>query len=339
MWRDKKFLIGVAVSVVIIVLIGFQINFRDVLSTLKKANYTLIIVSMIVFLVSFIFRAVRWHYILYEVRNVSFMPLFSSIMIGFMANCIFPVRLGEFVRAYIISKYARISKTTSVASVLLTRMFDGFAIIAIWLGLVIVLGYKKSESIWMAGFIGVIIYAITGVLFILFYRNHKATSRLFERFFALFSLRVAVKVRRGIDKFVKGMGVLKSPRRILMSFILSLCVWGTIVLSTWMVIESFHFSEIMPYYTPFIVTALVAIGISIPSSPSNLGTFEVSSVLAVKISNSSVTSGEALTFSILLHLSQLIPVIILGFVFMWISHLRLSQLAVAKNDKLPSLEN
>jgi len=332
MWKNKKILFGIIISFILIVIIALQINLKDVFDTLKKANYFLIIISMLVFLLSFVFRAMVWHYVLYEVKDIKFVPLFSSMMIGFMANCIFPARLGEIVMGYLISKYARISKTSSISSVIITRIFDGIVILIIWLALLVVLGYKKSDSMWMAGFIGVIVYAGIGLLVFMFYKNHKFASRILERFFALFSLRVAVKVRKGIAKFVEGMTIFRSPKRSLISFLLMCCVWGTVALSTLLVIKSFHFGEIMPYYTPFVVTALVAIGISIPSSPSYIGTFEVSSVFAIRLSNSSVTSSEALTFSILLHLSQLIPVIIVGFVNLWTSHLRLSQIAITNEN-------
>jgi hypothetical protein len=329
MWKNKKILFGIIISVVLIIIICLQINLKEVFDTFKKANYFLIIVSMIVFLMSFVFRAMVWHYVLYEVKDIKFVPLFSSMMIGFMANCIFPARLGEIAMGYLISRYARIGKTCSIASVIITRIFDGFVILLIWLALLVILGYKKSDSMWMAGFIGVIVYAGIGLLVFLFYKNHKFASRLIERFFAIFSLRVAVKVKRGIEKFVEGMTIFKSPKRSLISFLLMCCVWGTVALSTFIVIKSFHFGEIMPYYTPFVVTALVAIGISLPSSPGYIGTFEVSSVFAIKLSNSSVSGSEALTFSILLHLSQLIPVIIVGFINLWTSHLKLSQITIS----------
>ncbi|MGQ9571457.1 MAG: lysylphosphatidylglycerol synthase transmembrane domain-containing protein, partial [Thermodesulfovibrionales bacterium] len=333
-------LFGIVISIILIVIISLQINLKDVFNTLKKTNYLLIIISMLVFLFSFVFRAMVWHYVLYEVKDIKFTPLFSSMMIGFMANCIFPARLGEIIMGYLISRYARISKTCSIASVIITRIFDAIVILIIWLGLLVILGYKKSDSMWMAGFIGVIVYAGIGLLVFLFYKNHKFASRLIERFFALFSLRMAVRVRKGIAKFVDGMTIFKSPKRSLISFFLMCCVWGTIALSTWLVIKSFHFGEIMPYYTPFVVTALIAIGISIPSSPGYIGTFEVSSVFAIRLSNSTISGGEALTFSILLHLSQLIPVIIVGFINLWTSHLRLSQIAITdKNSDINNIEN
>ena len=55
--------------------------------------------------------------------------LFSTILIGFMANNVLPLRLGEFVRAYVIGRREKLSVSASFATIVIERVFDGCTVV------------------------------------------------------------------------------------------------------------------------------------------------------------------------------------------------------------------
>jgi uncharacterized protein (TIRG00374 family) len=64
-----------------------------------------------------------------------------------MANGILPVRLGEFVRAYVIGKKENVSKSSSFATIVVARIFDGMTVM--FFLVVILLRYSYSFPDWI----------------------------------------------------------------------------------------------------------------------------------------------------------------------------------------------
>ena len=53
-------------------------------------------------------------------------------MIGFMANNLFPFRIGEFIRACVLARHERLSKTTVFATVVVERVVDMLTLLGIF---------------------------------------------------------------------------------------------------------------------------------------------------------------------------------------------------------------
>lgn len=95
--------------------------------------------------------------------------------------------------------------------------------------------------------------------------------------------------------------------------------------------RSFHFTVDFPLYTCFLLVALVCLGIAIPSSPGYIGTFELSTFLSLQIANPAITMSEAVSFALILHLVQIVPIIIIGIIFLWVGNVRLSEYTMRKD--------
>lgn len=67
-------------------------------------------------------RSWRRCYRLAPVKRIGVGRLFSANSIGFMANVLFPARLGEFVRAYVLGGNNPVSATTAFATIVVERL-------------------------------------------------------------------------------------------------------------------------------------------------------------------------------------------------------------------------
>src|SRR5204862_5789578 len=65
-------------------------------------------------------------------RKLPLGRLYSATMIGFMANNLLPLRLGEFVRARALGRRENLSKTTVFATVVVERVVDMITLLAIF---------------------------------------------------------------------------------------------------------------------------------------------------------------------------------------------------------------
>jgi hypothetical protein len=337
MIREKKFWFGVIISVVVIAVLLYTIDFQDAYQAFKNTNYLYIVPAMFVLLLSFFFRAVRWRYVLNPIKKIPIYNLFKVTMIGFMTNFVLPARVGEIIRGYLIAKDQKISKSSGFASVIVSRLLDGLTILFFIVGFIIAIGVKNAESIWTVGIVSIGAYIALAILLVIFYRKNEYFARNIAGFVARFSKRSAVQVRSGIRSFKEGMLLFKKPQEFIISMLLSLLIWGFSALSIWCVIEGFGFQEQLPAYTPFLVLSLISLGIAIPSSPGFWGTFEMSGVFAIRLCNSEIPNGEALSFTFLLHITQLIPIVSVGFLFLWLGNLRLDKLSKKEKELSPEI--
>jgi len=93
-------------------------------SDFKTVNWIWIIAISLIFMLSNIFRALRWRQILSaEKFNIPFFNALAALMIGYFANLGLP-RVGELVRPGIISKYENVPIEKALASVILGRIVD-----------------------------------------------------------------------------------------------------------------------------------------------------------------------------------------------------------------------
>ena len=99
-----KFIIGVAVSAAFLIYALSQVDYAEVVQAFSSASYIWAIPMMFSVMIAMAIRAIRWRYLLNPIQSFSISTLFSSILIGFMANNLLPARLGEVVRAVSLSK-------------------------------------------------------------------------------------------------------------------------------------------------------------------------------------------------------------------------------------------
>ncbi|MFQ5754081.1 MAG: lysylphosphatidylglycerol synthase transmembrane domain-containing protein, partial [bacterium] len=120
----RKVIIGIAISAIFFYLAFREVNLQEMLTALKNANYIWLLPAFAFMLFSHWVRAVRWRYFLEPIQDVKIHPLFSALIIGYAANNIFPLRLGEFLRAVAIGKTQQISKSSAFATVIVERLID-----------------------------------------------------------------------------------------------------------------------------------------------------------------------------------------------------------------------
>ena len=86
------------VSVALLALFLLTIDVRRMADALADANYLWVIPAVALYLVSVVFRTLRWRVLLLHMKPVSVARLYPVVVVGYMANNILPVRLGEVVR-------------------------------------------------------------------------------------------------------------------------------------------------------------------------------------------------------------------------------------------------
>ena len=312
------------ISIVLLVIVFWNIDLQALWKACLSANYWYLIPSIAVTFVCMWLRALRWHLLFAPIKKIRIHPLFSATMIGFMANNLLPARLGEFVRAYVIGRHENVAKTASFGTIVVERVFDGLVLLS-FLIMSFVTNSSLPDLVVASGYIAGSVYLITlGFLIMLVMRPDQAMA-LLNLFLKYMSDSFADRVRILIRSFTSGLEVLRRGKRSLGVLMMSFLLWFIFTLSIHYGLLAFNLE--LPYTASMLIMAILGFGVTIPSSPGYVGTFQASCVVGLALF--SVSQADALSFSIVFHASQYIPITLVGLIYLWMDHLSLRDIRQA----------
>lgn len=316
--------IGVAISGALIWMLLRNIEMAKLATVLSDVNYFWLIPNLLLVVGAIYQRAIRWKFMLKPIKQVRYSNLLAATSIGFMANNVLPLRLGEFVRAYsLTAQDSDISKTTSLATIFVERIvFDLIALLLI-LGGIIFLSDLTINPVVIYGAYTAIAIALVGVLFMLALAlRPKGAGRIIVRYLFFLPAPIKERIQDMVFRFSSGLEFIKSGSDLTMVSFHTLLIWFGMGLSNYFVFLAFDFG--LPLTASFFLLVVVSIGILIPSSPGFVGVYHTFTVLALKAYD--IPLEDSISFAIVLHAAQYIPITVMGFYFLKKEHLSLRRL-------------
>jgi uncharacterized protein (TIRG00374 family) len=294
-----------------------DLKLEEIWTALQGANYWWLIPGVAVYFVSVWFRSWRWGFLLRSSKPVSANRLFPVVVIGYMGNDILPFRLGEVLRAYVLWRKEGINVGTTLTTALLERLFDGLTMVLFVLfGLLFV-----SLSAFLNQLVTVASLVFFGALVIfLFLAAQPDLLRRIAR--ATIGWLVPGRFRPPllnlIEGVVTGLESLRSGRDVLVIFGVTLWVWILETVKYWLV--SFAFPDLhISYVGILLMGGAVNLLTALPSLPGYIGTFETGIKILESIGTPLASAGS---YILVLHAILLIPVTLLGMVFMGMEGVR-----------------
>ena len=315
-----KFFIGIAISLVFLYLALRNVSYEKLALSLQSANYIYLIPSILLSILTMWLRAIRWRYLLEPIKRIKNHSLFSAVMIGFMANNVLPARIGEFVRAYAVGRKENLSKSLSLATILVERIFDGFTLLAFLLGILIF--FPVPDWLKKAGISAFVFYALIIVFLVLLKRYKENMLKFLNYILSPISKRLSHKTDEILISFIAGFDVLKGKKQIALILFYSFSIWTIYAVLTLLVFISFNFN--LPVYAPFLLTVILTFGVMIPSSPGYVGTYQYFCIMGLALWG--IKESDALGFSLVYHASQYVPVTSLGLFYLWKENISLKEI-------------
>jgi uncharacterized protein (TIRG00374 family) len=313
--RLIKILLGIAISGALLVWLFWNVDVRAITARLADTHWGWLALSITLCLAALWARAARWYHLF--PRSAHPTHLFNAVMIGYMGNNVLPLRAGEVLRVYVVTRRGQPFWTT-ITTLVVERALDGLAI-GILLAFVFFLIPTPREVAWAAEtFVGIVLAmlivlaAITAAPLPCRILIHSLAYRwpaIERRLLAIF------------DTMSDGLQGMRRPSQLLPTAVWSLVIWVMIVLSVW---TGFRAARLdLPVTAALCVIAFVGLGVSLPSSPGFIGVFQAATVLALSFFG--VGKVDALSFSLLLHASQFVPVTVWGLLLLVVEHVSLTE--------------
>ncbi len=322
-----------------ITLAALYVSFKDtdigvIGRYMREGNYLYVIPAFIGLMLYAYLRAVRWGYF-FDVK-LSARLLFSTTMIGLMANNIFPARAGEILKAYILGKHSGVSKSACLATVVLERLWDGITLVAFIGGMFVwvlcngssVLGSNSDIGlIRYAAYISIAVYVVIAAVIIAWKCAAARTISCIGSVVSRFSPKLAAYVTNRLAAFSGGLSIFNNPRNLLIVSAYSVLIWFSAVVTLFLMFKVFSFD--VPFGAAFMLVILIALFVMIPSVGS-LGTMQLAFVLGLAMYG--IDKSRALSFSILYQFFDTVPMILIGLFYFFKDGITFKQVSAIKEE-------
>jgi uncharacterized protein (TIRG00374 family) len=149
-------------------------------------------------------------------------------------------------------------------------------------------------------------------------RSLALVSRIVRR---LMPEKYAQKTLGLAERFLGGLASLRSPRTILMVFVISVVIWLLETAKYWFVMHAFPFQ--VSFFALMLMNGIVNLATTIPSAPGYVGTFDAPGIAVLQAY--AVPKTIAAAYTLALHAALWAPVTLLGGYYMLSKGIRWSE--------------
>lgn len=300
-------------------------------SVLSTMEWPLLLLVLPPLVMSYVFRVARWRVLLSPFEKVSGKDAASPLITGFFVNTLLPGRVGEVLRALLLSRRTSVPRTGSFATVVLARIFDGLTLAAMTL-LVLGIMWSRLDGTTRLGLMAAGVLYITLLIVMAFLRKYSERTAYIVssplRWAGLDSL--SEKLQKILVSFASGLATLKNWRETLTVSIYSVLVWGSLAISVIPVFIAMHLQLV--WYYPVLVLVLAGLGMLIPT-PAGAGTVHGALVLVLP-GLVGITVESTRILALVFHTTQFMPVIAVGLVVAVMEGVTASQVSrIAEEDE------
>lgn len=320
MLKSRRFWIGLGISILFLFLFLYRTDFAEMGEALGKANYLFLLPAILIYFVGVFFRSLRWRYLLKPIGSFSAIRLFPLIVIGFLVNNVLPARLGIVARAYILGEKEGKSKMAIGGTMVVEQVFDGVTLLlfAAIISLFVSLEGVLQQAVYVAA--GLFLGALA-LCFIIVY-SQRLARRAIALLVHLLPKRWRGKAENWLILLIEGLSILRSPGKLLTVLIISALVWLSEAGTFYMI--GFAFDLGLPFHVFLLAAAVANLAWALLMTPGGLGPFDY--FCQRTLMHFGVIEAVATSYVIALHAIILLPMIALGFVFLWMENLSLAKI-------------
>jgi uncharacterized protein (TIRG00374 family) len=317
---SRRLKLAIRLLVIAVIVAGLwwfvrEMDFRILGESLRRARVWPLVVAAALNFVCLWGKAVCWRIMLAPRHKVGVARLFRYTIAAFAASAIAPARAGEVLRVWTLKRRDGVPAAETAAVAVAEKLLDGISMLI----LVAPVPLLLPGLPWLVVGTIMVCAAIAVVLFIGLFiavgkvgRGDAAHANGSSNGQACDGAPSEPAPRPSlIRRFLAGMHVLRSPKRLLGSLVLLILVWSA---DLGEVMAVFYALDIdLPIAAGMLVLFSLNVAIAIPSTPAQAGALELGAVAALELLH--VGQEKAMAFALLYHALQVIPLIAAGLIF------------------------
>ncbi|MGI8745059.1 MAG: lysylphosphatidylglycerol synthase transmembrane domain-containing protein [Bryobacteraceae bacterium] len=254
----------------------------------------------------------RWIMVLRPVDDVSLWTSVRAIYVGLFANEVLPLRAGEIIRCYLLSRWTEIPVSVTLASALIERIFDGGWLIVC---LFLTIRYIHLPKQFVVGgiFLAALLLVCAILLgFAMFWKQQTLDMLLDAKWFSWIHVLITDLHLIGHSRYLYYGALMSLPYLLLQ------------VVPIYALIRSYHQLSGVSLGAAFALMVLLRLGGVIPQAPGNVGTFNGITVIGLRLF--AVPTAIAKRFSIILWAAVTVPLLVAGFIAVAITGVKMGEI-------------
>jgi uncharacterized protein (TIRG00374 family) len=323
--RWRNLLISFVVSGGFLYLAFRNVKLDELGAALGRINSSWLLVSILVSLSIMIFRAWRWQLELRPLEHVPLGRLWVITAVAYMAINLLPVRLGEIVRPWLLSRRSQVSFSNVVGNLVIEKTLDSLCIV-----FYILIGLTTVENlpVWVrrgAVFPAVGAAILVSLVLLFWWRGEAFVDRWVLH---LLPEHFRERMKKILSAMADGMRVIPNPGLLLTVFLVSLSLWFLPILSSYIMILAFNFQ--VPFSAALVVFIFVGFGTALPNLPGMIGPYQYACQLALGLFG--VSEVDGLAYGLVLNAVQFLTLIAQGLLALPITGVSFAEIRRARED-------
>jgi len=333
---DWKGALGLGVSGVLIWWVLRDVSVGEVAAHVSGAHWGWFAASIAVGTAGYAVRAMRWKVLLHPLHpRTSFAGRFAAVCVGFMVNNLVPARVGEFARAFALSRVEPVDAPGAFGTLVVERFLDAFALLALLFVAVLLPSFPDAVGL-LDGRAGVVVRtavwgfgALLGGMALLIVAPGPM-QRLGEAVGARLPERWGGPLVGALRSFLSAMGVLREPRLALSALVWTFVFWIWHTGSFWLGFRAFGVDA--GFGAAMFTNAMVAFAVALPAAPGFFGTFQLGALIALN-EVYGIAETPTLAFAFGYHIGGFLPITLLGL--WYAARLGLSMSELSRSSAAP----
>lgn len=276
------------------------------LSCVTAVNWGWVALAVAFDVLTYLCQGLRWHILLRPVGDISAMRATQAIYAGLFTNEVLPMRVGELVRAYLVSRWVSADFSSILPSMVVERLLDGVWL-AVGIGLTTLFVPLPRDLLAAGDVLGVAVLAATCLFIYLVLRKQETPADALPE--GPSGGRPLRLLKSSVGRLSTGLRQIGATRSFYVAFGLSFFLLALQALSFWLIMWAYGLR--LSFWAGAVVFLIVHLGTAIPNAPANVGAYQFFCVVGLTLFG--VEKTLATGFSVTVFVLLTLPLWAIGF--------------------------
>ncbi|MBV8834890.1 MAG: flippase-like domain-containing protein [Acidobacteriaceae bacterium] len=309
----RSWLFIIVTNVISLICMAWVLNgagLNQIWGEVQHMHYAWVLVAVLADVCVYLLHGWRWKLLLTPIESVRFTDTVEAIYVGLFANEVLPLRAGELIRCFLLSKTSEVPLSVTFASALIERIFDGVWLMACFF---VCLHMGRLPGVLLKGgyILGVMIVVVAIVLAYAMYAKKQSLDLFF-----------GMAWPRWFNTLIEDLHLIGHSRYLYLAFLVSGVYMMCQLLPIYFLVQANDLN--VSWKASFTMLVLLRLSSVVPQAPGNLGPFQW--VTARTLMMFGLGAGHAKRFSIILWAVVTIPLIVIGFIALALEGINMTHL-------------
>lgn len=297
-----------------------RFDLTELWNAITTAKWGFIALIAVLYILGLLWRAWRWHLLMPSGCSLRYGQAFAALLVGYMANNLLPLRMGELYRAQVVWQLCGLSRSSALGTIVLERTLDLLFFVPFVAAAMVL--FPLPPALRQAGLVGAAVILLFAAFLVWTVLQKQKALTVLEKALSVAPAALREKVVALFDRFGSGLSALRNPRLCLLLALQSLGLWCLYTLVTYLMLVAMRLTgpdmpmiSSEPLAAALVLLVITTIAFVTPSAPGAVGTYHGITVLGLSLL--AVPGDRAAGFAVLLHALNFLPLTGMGLFFFW----------------------